>query len=172
MRGNDKRGPSPTTSTGSPATAEQAFGVRSPDFQNGGKIPRQHASRPEGENVPPRLEWSGAPVGARGFALTVDDPDAPRAKPFVHWVVAGIPPTSTALSLTSTGLAQGKNDFGGTGWGGPLPPPGSGPHHYRFHLYALDARIDLPPEGTKDALLAAMRGHVLAEAETVGTYER
>jgi len=151
-------------------------------FAEGGRIPREHAYAPEGENMSPALSWSGVPAGTEELALVVDDPDAPRAEPWVHWVVYGIPGDATKIPEGASngegrlsrpaGAVEGKNDFGDLGWGGPLPPKGHGTHHYHFKLYALDTALDLGQGATKAALLGAMKGHVLAEAELVGTYSR
>lgn len=153
--------------------------VSSPAFAAGARIPKAHAHAPEGRNVSPPLAWEGVPQGAHELALIVDDPDAPRAEPWVHWVVYGIPPSAGGLpegassgSGLPDGTRQGENDFDETGWGGPLPPPGHGTHHYHFKVYALDARLDLEPGASKDDLLRAMKGHVLAQGELVGTYSR
>jgi Raf kinase inhibitor-like YbhB/YbcL family protein len=145
--------------------------VRSSAFSSGAAIPRRYTK--DGEDVSPSLEWSGIPAGAKQLALICDDPDAPRAKPWVHWVAYGIASDSRGLPEgAKSGFVAGKNDFGELGYGGPKPPPGHGPHHYHFKVYALDAAIDGAQGKTKDELLAAMEGHVLATGEVVGTYER
>ncbi len=153
--------------------------VSSPAFTAGERIPKAHAHAPEGENVSPPLAWQGVPSEARELALVVDDPDAPRAEPWVHWVVYGIPSSADGLPAGAAsgpglpaGARQGENDFGETGWGGPLPPPGHGAHHYHFKLYVLDTRLGLEAGASKDDLLRAMKGHVVAEGELVGTYSR
>jgi Raf kinase inhibitor-like YbhB/YbcL family protein len=169
-----------TTSSPSRSDAAAAEGAQrasrlalsSPDFEDGQPIPRRHALEPDGQNVPPRLVWTGAPAGTKEFALIVDDPDAPRKTPWVHWVAWGVPREAKALPADGDGLSQGTNDFGATGWGGPRPPEGDPAHRYRFRLYALDASPKAKPGATKDDLLAATKGHVLAEAELVGTYRR
>jgi len=149
----------------------EMLNVTSPVFGAGQRIPRKYTG--EGENVSPALSWSGAPEGTRQFALICDDPDAPRPEPWVHWVLYGIPPEVTDLAEGSSGGAmEGKNSSGRTGYHGPMPPPGHGTHHYHFKVYALDRPVHLPPGATKKELLEAMKGHVLAEGETVGTYER
>lgn len=147
------------------------FELKSPAFDRQAPIPRRHTG--EGEDVSPALEWKGAPQGTKELALVCDDPDAPRPKPWVHWVLYGIPAATTGLAEGDEGDAvEGKNDFGRPGYGGPMPPKGHGVHHYHFKLYALDAPAGLEPGATKEQLLAAIRGHVLAETELVGTYER
>ena len=118
----------------------------------------------------PTIEWDGAPEGTVEFALLCDDPDAPRKDPWVHWVLAGIP--KTARSTDDAPGTPGANDFGGRGWGGPFPPEGHGEHRYHFRVYALNAALGLKAGATKEELLHAARGHVLAEGELVGTYSR
>lgn len=149
-----------------------AFGPHEP-------IPRQFTG--EGADLSPQLTWSDVPAGTKELALICDDPDAPRPEPWVHWVIYRIPPEADGLPenvpQTDTvsqpaGAVQGENSWGRTGYGGPLPPPGSGVHHYHFKLYALDTTLDAGPGLTKDDLLSAMQGHILAEAELVGTYRR
>jgi len=160
-----------------PATGQEqerpAMNITSSDFAEGAAIPRQHTG--DGENVSPALHWTGVPASARELALIVDDPDAPRPAPWVHWVLYKIPTSLTGLPQGASGagarpkapMREGRGD-GGVGYRGPAPPRGHGVHHYHFELYALDA----PAGATKEELLAAMKGHVLAEVETVGTYER
>jgi len=140
-------------------------------FGDGERIPRKYTG--EGENVSPPLSWSGAPEGTEEFALICDDPDAPMAEPFVHWVVYNIPAERGHFEEgKARGATEGKNGFGKIGYGGPMPPRGHGVHHYHFRVYALDTKLGLKPGVTKKELLGAMRGHVLAEGELVGTYER
>jgi Raf kinase inhibitor-like YbhB/YbcL family protein len=155
-------------------------------FEQGESIPQRHTA--EGENVSPQLAWSGLPAGTKELALICDDPDAPSRKnpapqPWVHWVLYNLPGDLTELpeglpreaTLASpAGAKQGTNSWpsDNIGYLGPEPPKGSGPHRYYFKLYALDTQIDLAPDkATKDALVAAMKGHILAEAELMGTYE-
>ena len=182
--GGDKA-PSETPSAGqTPSTRETplggdatAFSLVSEAFGNDETIPALYTC--DGDNVSPPLAWDGAPAETNAFALVMDDPDAPGGT-FTHWVLYGL--GSTALSLPegvetvpmpASGLAgsQGSNDAGGIGYTGPCPPP-NGPHRYRFTLYALDGLVDVGPGATKDELLAAMAGHVLAEARLVGVYGR
>ncbi|MBI4860155.1 MAG: YbhB/YbcL family Raf kinase inhibitor-like protein [Candidatus Riflebacteria bacterium] len=147
--------------------------VTSPTFAANAAIPKKHAYQGEGSNVSPALAWTGAPATTKEFALICDDPDAPRDKPWVHWVLYGMPAGTTSLPEGGSGKAlQGKNDFGKPGWGGPMPPKGHGIHHYRFRVYALDVALAKGPGLTKAELLEAMKGHVVAEGELVGTYER
>ena len=113
--------------------------------------------------------------------MIVDDPDAPTAQPWVHWVIYKIPPDAAGLAegipadaqLTSpAGALQGRNTSGDIGYHGPMPPPSHGVHHYHFKLYALNTQVDLKPGADKQALLSAMEGHILAQGELVGTYQR
>ncbi len=140
-------------------------------FEPGGTIPRKHTG--EGQDVSPALNWSGLPEGTREISLVCDDPDAPRPEPWVHWVVYKIPADLSGLPEGSAqGALEGENDFGRTGYGGPMPPRGHGVHHYHFKVYALDVELEETAGLTKDQLLEAMEGHILDEGELVGTYER
>ncbi len=152
--------------------------IRSPAFEARGPIPRAHTC--EGENASPELVFSGVPAGARSLALVVDDPDAPDpARPlrtFVHWVLYDIPPHAAGLPRAASaavlpkGTREGRTDRGTTGYVGPCPPVGR--HRYFFKLYALDGVVGARGALTKAELLVAMEGHVVAEAELVGTYAR
>jgi Raf kinase inhibitor-like YbhB/YbcL family protein len=146
--------------------------ISSSAFSDGAPIPVKHSR--EGGNVSPPLSWTGVPPETRALAIIVDDPDAPGPFPFVHWVVYQIPADWKGLdeglsANPAGGIRQGMNSFGATGYGGPAPPPGP-PHRYQFHLHALDHALELPAGLDKKALLAAMEGHVLADAVLVGTF--
>ncbi len=153
------------------------FIVRSPAFADHGPIPRKYTA--EGEDVSPPIEWSHAPADTRSFALIVDDPDAPdpRApqRTWVHWVLYDIPADAHALAEDAKkhglphGTRQGLNDWRRSGYGGPSPPVGR--HRYFHKLYALDVVLPDLEQPTKGRLLNAMKGHVLAEAQLVGTYQ-
>jgi Raf kinase inhibitor-like YbhB/YbcL family protein len=152
--------------------------LESPAFKNGEPIPRKHTG--EGPDVSPELRFSGVPGETRELALICDDPDAPRAEPWVHWVIYGLPSGVKGLAegvpaqarLEQPVALQGVNDFGRVGYGGPMPPPGHGRHRYYFRLYALGENLHLAPGLDKQKLLAAMGPHVIAQGELVGTYER
>jgi Raf kinase inhibitor-like YbhB/YbcL family protein len=153
--------------------------VQSIAFGQNETVPRRYTG--DGEDISPPLTWSGVPEGAKELALIVDDPDAPTPQPWVHWVLYGIPADLRSLPervLPSqrvpepAGTLQGKNSWNRIGYGGPAPPPGHGLHHYRFRLYVLDMKLNLDPGDTKQALLEAMQGHILAQGELVGTYQR
>ena len=152
--------------------------MKSSAFTDGQEIPRRHTC--EGEDVSPPLAWSGAPAGTKTFALIVDDPDAPDPKApqmtWVHWVLYNLPATAAALpegvkpAALPAGTREGRNDWKRTGYGGPCPPIGR--HRYFHKLYALDAVLaDLGTLG-KAELERAIKGHVLARAELVGTYQK
>jgi hypothetical protein len=113
----------------------------------------------------------------KSYALICDDPDAPGGT-FTHWVLFNIPPGTTSLSeqvptdeKLEGGAIQGKNDFDAIGYRGPCPPPGK-PHHYHFHLFALDSTLDLDPGASRRQVLTAIEGHVLDEARLTGTFGR
>jgi Raf kinase inhibitor-like YbhB/YbcL family protein len=144
-------------------------------FQQGETIPKQYTG--DGVDQSPPLRWSEPPTGTKSIALICDDPDAPRGT-WVHWVLFNLPPQTRQLEesvpTTATlgnGAKQGKNDFGNIGYGGPAPPKGKA-HRYFFKLYALDIVLDLPTGATKAQLEAAMKGHILAEGQLMGTYKR
>ncbi len=153
--------------------------IRSSAFANQARIPKRFTG--DGEDVSPELSWSGAPAPAKELALICDDPDAPTPQPWVHWVIYRIPPTATVLgehipqtgSLSEpAGALQGVNSWSELGYRGPAPPRGHGVHHYHFKLYALDTSLAVAAGADKKTLLSAMEGHILAQAEWVGTYER
>jgi Raf kinase inhibitor-like YbhB/YbcL family protein len=149
--------------------------ITSTAFHNDSTIPQKFTC--QGEDISPALAWSGAPDGTQCFALLCEDPDAPGGT-YIHWVIYNIPATERGLAENfpkrdklPNGTRQGTNDFKQMGYGGPCPPPGKA-HRYYFKLYALDAMINIPGEATRDQLLNAMHGHILAEGETMGTYAR
>lgn len=150
---------------------ETTITLSSTAFDDGGRIPRKYTG--EGEDISPPLAWTGVPGGTREIALICDDPDAPTPSPWVHWVLYGIPGSATSLKEGSAGGAvEGRNDFGRSGYGGPMPPRGHGVHRYYFQVYALDRQLDLKAGATKEQLLAAMKGRIIAQGRLVGTYER
>lgn len=150
----------------------------SPAFAPGAAIPARCTC--DGDDRSPPLEWRDAPPGTRSFALVVDDPDAPDPaaprRTWVHWVLWDIPSAVTSLpeavpdTELPSGTRVGVNDSHHRGYGGPCPPIGE--HRYFHKLYALDTVLGELPVPTKGALLAAMEGHVLAEAQLMGTYRR
>ena len=147
-------------------------------FTQNADIPKLYTC--EGKDISPPLAWSGIPVGAKSLVLIVDDPDAPDpAMPkmtWVHWVLYNIPPTAAGLAEAISsrdlpvGTQEGLNDWQRTGYGGPCPPIGR--HRYFHKLYALDTVLGDLGRPTKAKLEAAMSGHVLAQAELVGTYQK
>lgn len=148
-----------------------ALQITSTAFAEGDPIPAKHTC--DGADVSPPLSWEDVPDATVSFALICDDPDAPVGT-WVHWVIYGIPAGSREIpssALTPGGAKQGINDFKRIGYGGPCPPPGPA-HRYFFKLYALDRGLELDEGATKGDLLAAMEGHILAEAQLMGTYQR
>ena len=172
---------------------ESSFQVLSPNFTETRprvRIPPKHTC--VGEDASPPLSWSGAPPGTVSLAIIADDPENESGL-WVHWVLYNIPPDVTGLpdgvptttNVLPDGTMQGINDFKRSGYGGPCPPPNLlnweplyrqnapvVPHKYFFKLYALDTQVGLGAGATKDDLLDAMDGHILAEAQTVGKYLR
>ena len=154
-----------------------ALVLTSPAFADAGTIPKQYTC--EGADISPPLTWSNAPSGTKSFALIVDDPDAPDPRApkmtWVHWVLQNIPADAHGLAEDAgqhglpAGAVQGLNDWKRPGYGGPCPPIGQ--HRYVMKLYALDTTLpgDRP---TKAQLLEAMQGHILAQAQLIGTYQK
>ena len=164
------------------ATAAQggeimSFRIESPDFKEGESIPQRFGC--DGQDISPGLVWADPPEGTRSFVLTVEDPDAPMGV-FVHWVIYDLPSSARGLEqgikgsdARLKGAKQGKTSFGQSHYGGPCPPRGHGTHRYIFTLRALDIpALDVAPGSKKGIVEKAMKGHVLAEARTTGTYQR
>jgi Raf kinase inhibitor-like YbhB/YbcL family protein len=152
------------------------FKLTSTVFPQGGEIPAKYTC--EGQDVSPPLAWTGVPPNAKSLVLIVDDPDAPDpAAPkmtWVHWVLYNIPPGAGSLpegaKQLPPGTLQGLNDWKRTGYGGPCPPIGR--HRYFFKLYALEAVLPNLGQVPKAKLEAAMKPHVIAHAELIGTYQK
>ncbi len=156
---------------------EMNFKIKSPDFTDGGSIPRKFTC--EGEDLSPELTWENPPAGVKSFALIVEDPDAPMGT-FTHWVIYDLPGTLKKLNRgignearLKDNIKHGLQDFGRTGYGGPCPPKGHGRHRYYFKLTALDVEtLGLSEGASKGDVLMAMKGHVLAETAAMGVYQR
>ena len=152
-----------------------AFLISSSAFKEGEIIPRKYTC--QGQDISPQLRWKDIPEGSKSFTLIMDDPDAPGGI-FTHWVIFNLPTNSQYLqeAILSTiqlpsRAVQGRNDFGKVGYGGPCPPPGK-PHHYRFNLYALDMFLDLGTGSSRNQVLNAATGHILAQCRLTGIYQR
>jgi len=152
--------------------------ITSPAFTHNEAIPSQYTC--DGQDTSPALEWSDLPEGTKSLVLIVDDPDAPDPKApkmiWVHWVLYNIPPSATGLPQAvksqdlPEGTKEGVNDWKRTGYGGPCPPIGR--HRYFHKLYALDVVLPDLGKATKKVIEKAMEGHMLGEAEMIGTYKR
>jgi len=152
----------------------QSFELTSPAFAPGQPIPRLYTC--DGQDSSPPLQWSDPPAGTRSLALIMEDPDAPGGI-WVHWVLYNLPAGARSLpaavppdATRPDGSRQGKNSWPRLGYGGPCPPAGI--HRYVFRLYALDTVLDLAAGASKEQVLQAMQGHVLAQAELTGIYGR
>jgi len=153
--------------------------VRSPAFQDGSAIPQQYSDF--GEKISPPLGWTGVPGNARSVVVICEDPDPPvDPRPYIHWLLYNLPADINELrtgvpgtpKLDGVGGAlQGQNSHGSTGYFGPRPPQKDPPHHYHFQVYALDRELSLPFGVQRQPLLDAMKGHVLAYGELVGTFQ-
>lgn len=151
--------------------------VKSAAFTAGSSVPKPYTC--QGADKSPAIEIaSQTPAGTQTWAIIVDDPDAPGAT-FVHWVIWNLPARIRSLPEgvpketldLPDGSRQGKNDFGNVGYGGPCPPPGK-VHHYRFRVFAIDGRLDLPPRSSASDLERAIKGHITGEGTLVGTFQR
>jgi len=150
------------------ASGEAKMKITSSAFQDGGNIPSKFTC--DGGDINPPLQIAEVPSGAKSLALVVDDPDAPSGL-FTHWMVWNISPQTNTIAEGSTPKGvHGINDFGKSGYGGPCPP--SGTHRYYFKIFALDRELDLPPGTKRNQLVAAMKGHVVAQGELMGRYSR
>lgn len=145
-------------------------------FGAGESIPIRYTC--DGEDVSPPLAWRGVPPGAQSLVLICDDPDS-RNGPWSHWVLYDIPADKGGLqedvppdARLPWGGAQGRNDFGNSGYGGPCPSPPGATHHYYFRLYALDEVLNLPPGAARQRVLDRIKGHILNRTELMGTYTR
>jgi len=151
-----------------------SFELTSTAFKQGQPIPTAYTCR--GRDISPPLTWGDPPPGTQGFALIMDDPDAP-AGIWVHWVIYNIPAAARGLTealaadaYLPDGSLQGENSWGKLGYGGPCPP--SGTHRYFFKLFALDTILSLPSGTSKAKLLQSMEGHVLSQIVLMGTYSK
>lgn len=173
-------GDSTTTDDQSAAPAEErdattmTLQLTSTAFEEGAAIPARYTCT--GDDISPALAWTGAPDGTASFVLIMDDPDAP-SRTWVHWVVYNLPPNITDLPEAIAAdddlpgdAAHAQNSWRRSDYGGPCPP--SGTHRYFFKLYALDTTLNLGVDATKSTVVAAMEGHILAEAQLMGTYEK
>ena len=154
---------------GKEAVKMGAFSIESTAFKNSSSIPKKYTC--DGKDVNPPLVIRNVPNGTKSLALIVDDPDAPVGI-WVHWVVYNIDPGTREIAENSVpqGSVQGINDFNKTTYGGPCPP--SGTHRYFFKLYALDTKLDIKGKVVKRDVEKAMKGHIVGEAQTMGTYRR
>ncbi len=165
--------------------AAAGLAVTSPDFPDGGTIPvaqELDLHGCTGANRSPALAWSGAPAGTRSFAVTIHDTDARGGRGWWHWVVLDIPPGTRGLRAGAgtpgspalpAGAVQGRTSFGFAHYGGPCPPVGDPPHHYRITVYALRvARLNLPAGTPPDAVRTRLRADALASARSVGRFGR
>ena len=150
-----------------------SINITSSAFTNGQPIPKLYTCDGENSSVP--LAWNGVPTAAISLALIMDDPDAPNGT-FVHWVLYNVPPSAASISADMSSVAtlpdgsrNGLNSSHRSGYLGPCPP--SGTHRYFIKLYALDMILTLEPGATKEQLLTAMKGHILAQGELMGTYK-
>lgn len=143
-------------------------------FENHSEIPARHTG--EGEDVSPAISWEGGPEGTRSFAVICHDPDAPLVKPgtygFSHWVLYNLPASKTSLEEGTSEGTAGINDFGKTGYGGPMPPEGHGRHHYYFWILALNREPDLEAGLSLEKFLEEVEPNVIGMNRIICTYKR
>jgi Raf kinase inhibitor-like YbhB/YbcL family protein len=144
--------------------------ITSSAFTDGGSLPVTFTA--DGAGIAPPITWSNMPDGARSLVLIAEDPDAPMPNPFVHWLVYGLPVTTGSITTSPDGGREGKNTLLKNGYAPASPPRGHGLHHYHFQIFALDTVLELGEGAGRNALLDAMRNHVIAWGEIVATYER
>ena len=158
--------------------------ITSPAFADGERIPKRFTG--EGEDISPPLAWSNLPEGTKELVIICEDPDAPTAEPWVHWVIYKIPATLDGLPegivqkprlKSPLGAFQGKNSWStpgkpSIGYRGPMPPPSHGVHHYHFTICALDAKLIIDPGVSEKALVEEMRDYVLEMGSLTGLYSR
>ncbi len=170
-----------------PGTAVEAqvaeLAVRSSAFADGAAIPLRNSAY--GEGLSPEISWTGAPQGTQAFVLVLTDPDVPMPNGFVHWVIYNIPGTarglpasipSDAATVTEpaaiAGATQGLMGMRRSGYFGPRPPAGGGPHHYVFTVYALNSDLELAEGLSRDDVVSAIEGHIVGQGQVTGVFER
>jgi Raf kinase inhibitor-like YbhB/YbcL family protein len=158
-----------------PDEGEMTLSLSSPVFQEGEDIPIEYTC--DGQDISPPLTWSEPPLETQSFALIMDDPDATGGV-FTHWLLFNLPADNRELTeavppdnALVSGALQGKNSFGKIGYGNPCPPPGPA-HHYRFTIYALDQPLDLMAGASRKQVIDAITGHILAQGQLIGMYQR
>ncbi len=167
------------------AARADGFTLTSQDISEGGTIQNEQVFNSfgcTGQNISPRLAWSGAPANTKSYALTIYDPDAPTGSGFWHWVVFNIPAKTTQLAKNAgdvhhnrlpRGATQSRTDYGIAGYGGPCPPPGDKPHHYIITLHALDVdKLPLNKDTTAAVVGFNLHFHTIASATLTGLYGR
>ncbi len=158
-----------TSKTTAPPAGSATFTVTSSAFGDNAPIPAEYSCK--GRNVPPPLRWQNVPPGTKSLAVVVDDPDAPAGL-YVHWVVTGIPPSTTAIGdgPLPQGSSVSLNSAGKAEYFGPCPPAGTGVHHYRFQLYALNKPLTLAPSTPALEATQKIANAAIADARTVGLF--
>ncbi len=149
--------------------------LKSSAFENFSAMPSKHSN--EAEDLSPPLNWENPPADTKGYAIICHDPDAPLVAPngtygFTHWVLYNIPADVTEITEATVKFTQGINNFGNTGYNGPLPPEGHGLHHYYFWVLALDKETNLKPALTLSELLETIEPNILGMNRLIGTYQR
>jgi Raf kinase inhibitor-like YbhB/YbcL family protein len=169
-----------------PALAAGAgFSIEMPAVKAGGKLTDAQVFNGfgcSGKNISPAIQWSGAPAGTRGYAVTLYDPDAPTGSGWWHWLVYDIPASASGLpehagdadgKQLPAGAMQGRTDFGTAGFGGACPPAGDKPHRYVFTVYALKIeKLDVPPDAPAAMIGYMLNANQLAKSSLTALYGR
>jgi Raf kinase inhibitor-like YbhB/YbcL family protein len=165
---------------GGKKAAPPAMRLMSPAFPDGSVIPDKYTQA--GESISPELEWSNVPPGTETFVLLFHDPDVAinkKLEDVTHWITWNIPGNMTKLeegvkpeATMPDGMIQGKNRGGRVGYMGPGAPATAPEHHYTFELFALDTKLDLGPDATRDEVMKAMDGHIIGKAVWEGRFHR
>jgi len=154
-----------------------------PAFSDAGSIPLPYTCYAEsGTAMSPALRWDYVPEETQSFVVMLTGPENHRRRSHTvafFWGRWNIPASARQLAAgqplgreQADGSVHMESDDGILGYDPPCAPPGAGPIHYQFKLYALDQLLSLPADASRDAVLQAMDGHILRASVYYGTLER
>jgi Raf kinase inhibitor-like YbhB/YbcL family protein len=157
------------TTSGGAAKNKTNIELTSPELKDGAELPKSATC--DGEGKSPALAWKTT-SDVMSQALIVDDPDAPKGS-YVHWTLFDIPKGTMSIPHGGSAGVVGTNSADKKAFAPACPPSGSGVHHYRFHLYALDVdKVGAKAGASQTDLVNAMKGHIIGESTLTGTYEK
>ena len=157
--------------TNAPAKGNAKLTVTSPAFKNMADIPFENTQY-QGNKFP-GLEWTAGPAGTKSYVVIMQDTDILRnGAPILHWTMVDIPASMTKLPAGMTdapsGTMHGPNIRGMMqAYMGPRTPAGP-KHRYHLQVFALDNSVGNESMQSYDAMLGAMKGHVLASGQIIG----